>query len=396
MLDPLFDYCVYLWQRFKALFSFRLPKPEEGGPEKMRGLRTTGRIFWRLSLLILIFLILTWNIHFLWNTLWIRGFNLTYPQSVLNNKTQTISANEQIDPEGSTQTSRTCGRSQIVDMQAYLLNFLVNENTWMPSMPQYKAGLLGLIAWQDTPFFDNKAAFQLGVLTALRRTSVELTDILGRERGTSQVDSALQSARGLLSTADKQWWINPFDPQLPFGPTQPAQSVYRQAIRLYENYNDRLEKCQALFDARADNLIQFLDRIAKDTGSSVDILAKRSQGIRYDAKTDTFVEGEGNDRGWFDMRADNIFMNTLGQMYAYHGLLQAARHDFSGIIKTRDLDGIWDRMEQHIAEAAVLSPLIVSNGREDGFLMPDHLSVMAENVLRSRANMTELRDILKR
>ena len=53
-------------------------------------------------------------------------------------------------------------------------------------------------------------------------------------------------------------------------------------------------------------------------------------------------------------------------------------------------------MEAHVAEAANLSPLIVSNGREDGFMMPDHLSVMAENILRARANMTELRDILAR
>ena len=53
-------------------------------------------------------------------------------------------------------------------------------------------------------------------------------------------------------------------------------------------------------------------------------------------------------------------------------------------------------MEARIAETASLSPLIVSNGREDGFMMPDHLSAMAENVLRARANIVELRDILAR
>jgi hypothetical protein len=29
-------------------------------------------------------------------------------------------------------------------------------------------------------------------------------------------------------------------------------------------------------------------------------------------------------------------------------------------------------------------------------VMPDHLAVMAENVLRARANRTELREVLKR
>ena len=60
------------------------------------------------------------------------------------------------------------------------------------------------------------------------------------------------------------------------------------------------------------------------------------------------------------------------------------------------LADVWDRMEARVAETAALSPLIVSNGREDGFMMPDHLSAMAENVLRARANLVELREILNR
>ncbi|MCC2113640.1 MAG: DUF2333 family protein, partial [Hyphomicrobiales bacterium] len=150
------------------------------------------------------------------------------------------------------------------------------------------------------------------------------------------------------------------------------------------------------FDARADNLRSFLSRITADLGSVADSLAKRSVGTRYDPATHTFVPGEGNDRGWFDFRADNYFYEALGQVYAYHGLLQAARLDFANVIKVRGLDDIWDRMEAHVAQAAAMSPMIVSNGREDGFLMPDHLAVMAQAVLRARANLTEIRDILDR
>ena len=43
----------------------------------------------------------------------------------------------------------------------------------------YKLGLFG-IAWDRTPFFDNKAAFQRGVNQAIRRTAIELVDTLGR------------------------------------------------------------------------------------------------------------------------------------------------------------------------------------------------------------------------
>jgi hypothetical protein len=53
-------------------------------------------------------------------------------------------------------------------------------------------------------------------------------------------------------------------------------------------------------------------------------------------------------------------------------------------------------MEGHIAESAALSPVIVSNGAEDSLFFPAHLSAMAVNMLRARANMTELREILNR
>ena len=149
-----------------------------------------------------------------------------------------------------------------------------------------------------------------------------------------------------------------------------------------------------MFDARADNLLQFLERVAADVGSTIDLLGKRSQGMRYDPRTDEFVTGEGNDRGWFDFNADDLFMYASGKMYAYHGLLQGLRSDFAGVIQRRDISAIWDLMEEHVAEAAALQPLIVSNGREDGAFMPDHLAVMSQKMLRARANMSEIRDIL--
>lgn len=330
---------------------------------------------------ILIFLF--WNVDFLWNVLWTRGYSLSYPKEIL------------ASTAASSTEPNTCKRSNIVAVQAFLLNFLVNENAWISSMPQYKVGLLSIVSWESTPFFDNKAAFQRGVLNALRRTGVELTDILGRVRGTSQADPDLQAARGLVQYDERTWWFNPFDRTRPFGPVQPSPSVYRSAIPLYEAFNTRLAACQAMFDARADNLVDFIERIAQDTGSTVDTLGRRSQGERYDPVTDTFVPGEGNDWGWFDMHADDLFMYASGEMYAYHGLLQAARLDFADVVAKRDIGQIWDQLERHIAEAAALSPLIVSNGREDGIMMPDHLAVLAENILRARANITELRDVLK-
>jgi hypothetical protein len=394
VIDRIRHFLAKAWTWFRGLFDFKIPEPEDGGPERLRRTRTVASIAWRGGILLLLLLFVFWNAHFLWNVISTQGYTLAYPNSVLQPGGITAS-DEQANTNGAANT-RTCGRSQIVDIQSHLIDFLVNQNTWVPSMPQYKLGFFAVMSWEATPFFDNKASLQSGVLRALRRTAVELVDILGRTRGTSEVDKGLQAARGLLQYDEQTWWINPFDAERPLGPVQPSPMIYRRAISLYDKYNQRLDKCDALFDARADNLQQFLDRIANDIGSTADALAKRSQAVRYDATKNEFVDGEGNNRGWFDTRADNFFMAASGQMYAYHGLIQGARLDFSDVITKRDLTDVWNRMEQHIAEAAALSPMIVSNGREDGLFIPAHLSVMAANILRARANMTELRDILKR
>ena len=102
-----------------------------------------------------------------------------------------VSAGEQVAAEGSGATTKTCGRSAIVDVTADLINLNVNKNEWIPSMILYKLGFFGL-SWDATPFLDNKASFQRGVQQAIQRTAVELTDQLGRVRGTSAVDPDLQ------------------------------------------------------------------------------------------------------------------------------------------------------------------------------------------------------------
>ena len=182
-------------------------------------------------------------------------------------------------------TSENCKRSVIVDIIADLVDFNVNQNAWISSMILYKLGLFG-IDWNDTPFFDNKASFQRGVNQTVRRTAVELVDTLGRVRGTSQIDTSLQSARGKLQFDESIWYFS----LRPFGPKTPTPSFYRSAIKDLRAFNERLAKCEALFDARADNLLRFIDRIASDIGATSAILKDRSE--RYNS-------------GWFDTRADD-------------------------------------------------------------------------------------------
>jgi hypothetical protein len=320
----------------------------------------------------------------------INGDELQYPQVVLAEAPHEVPPGTPLN-DGSGQ----CARSDIVAVTAYILDVLVNQNTWVPGDPFYKIGWFGMASFDSGPLLDNKAAFQRGALRAVRRISIEMVDLLGRARGTSAADDDLQSARGAVQWNESAWMFNPLDSRNPLLSTSAADS-YRSSIRFMTRYNDRLQACDALFDSRSDNLFQLLDRIANDVGGLTDTLSQRAKAERWDVTAKNFVPASGNNRGVWDFRADNLFYEAHGAMWAYHGILQAARVDFGTVVAQANLDQIWDRMEGHIAESAALEPLIVSNGAEDSLFFPAHLSAMAVNMLRARANMTELREVLNR
>jgi hypothetical protein len=287
-----------------------------------------------------------------------------------------VSAGEEVAASGGTDTARTCGRSAIADVTADLIDMNVNQNAWISSMLLYKLGLFGM-SWDRTPWLDNQASFQRGVNQAIRRTSIELVDTLGRVRGTSQIDQNLQDARGNMQFDESTWYFG----LNPFGPKTPTPSFYRSAIRDINAFNTRLEACDAVFDARADNLIQFIDRIANDIGSTSAILRERSEAYNY---------------GWFDTRADDRFWFAYGQLYGYYGIIHAAGADFEDVIRQRSVGPLWQQTETQLRSALNIQPFIISNGNEAGWIMPTHLATMGFYVLRVRSNLVELRSVLDR
>lgn len=287
-----------------------------------------------------------------------------------------------------------CHESEIADMTARIVEIIAQENVWVPADPQYKIGWFGVFGFAPGPFFDNKAAFQIGAMRVVRRVSVELADILGRIRGTSAPDDDLVAARGFLQTQERAWIFNPFDARLATFATS-AASAYADAAERLHAYNDRVAACDATFDARADNLFQLLDRAANEIGGMVDQLSQRASTGRWSVEEKMMVD-QGWGFGFFDFKADNLFHEARGMMWAWHGIMQAARADFADVIAQRNLDSVWDQMEIHIAQSAALNPLVVSNGAEDSLLAPAHLASMGVNMLRARANMTEIRGILDR
>lgn len=310
--------------------------------------------------------------YFFWTTQVWTGFDPDYPVKYTFEQPK---ADNPAVPAAEGEL-RTCVRSGVVDVTADLIDFNVNENAWVSSMLLYKLGFFGL-DWDDTPFFDNKASFQRGVNQAVRRTTVELVDTLGRLRGTSQVDGDLQKARGNMQFDEGSWYFGLH----PFGPKTPTPSYYRNAMNNLRAFNTRMASCDAQFDARGDNLLQFIDRIANDLGATSAILRERS---------------ENHNGGWFDMRADDRFWFAYGQLYGYYGILHAARHDFNAVIQARGLGSLWQGVDDQLKAALRIRPAIISNGREDGWIMPTHLATMGFYVLRVRSNLVELRSVLDR
>ncbi|AJD42033.1 DUF2333 family protein [Rhizobium sp. SEMIA 4085] len=330
----------------------------------------------RIPIIALAALLAVLYAYFFWQTQVWSNFNPSFVDQYRLSERKVPAGQELPVAGGAAPGAKTCQRSAIVDVAADLTDFNVNQNAWISSMLLYRLGLFG-IDWDHTPFLDNKASFQRGVNQAARRTSAELVDTLGRVRGTSGINNDLQNARGNLQFDEYSWYFG----LNPFGPKTPTPSYYRSAIGSLRKFNADLASCNAVFDGRADNLIQFIDRIANDLGGTSDMLAERS---------------ENHNRGWFDTRADDRFWFAYGQLYAYYAILSAAQSDFSQVVAERNLGAIWSGTTKQFQAALRIQPAIISNGREDGWIMPSHLATMGFYILRVRSNLVEMRSVLDR
>jgi len=258
------------------------------------------------------------------------------------------------------------GGSHAVAMTAALIEREVNDKRWTSNDPWFV----------PSAFLDNMPNYQQGVVSALARFSFELTDQLGRTRGSSQADPDLQSASGLLQYAGDVWvW----DPSVSLMPRASSEAQYREARSALLKYNVRLAAGEAVFERRGDNLMATLDRIALDIGSSSAVL---DQAV---------VENSGS---FIDTSADDHFYNVKGQLYAYYLLLDALGKDFDTLITERELNSAWEQMLDSMLKAAMLSPMVVVNGAPDAQIQPSHLASQGFYLLRARTQLREITNIL--
>ncbi|MCG8512152.1 MAG: DUF2333 family protein, partial [Rhodospirillales bacterium] len=256
--------------------------------------------------------------------------------------------------------------SRAVAIASALIDREVSQTKWVANKP-----------WVfPSSALDNMPNFQMGLIYAISRFSIEMTDVLGRTRGSSQADADLDKASGLLKY-DGTIWV--WEPTTSLMPTASAERQYIAGQKSLMQYNQRLGEGNAVYDKRADNLIAFLGRVGADLGSASAALDLRAM--------------ESN-AGWFDTRADDIFYAAKGRMYGYYLLLREIGMDFESVIAEKNAAKVWAQMLDSLRTAAGMDPLIISNGANDGLFVPSHLAVQGFYLLRARTQLKEVENIL--
>lgn len=253
-----------------------------------------------------------------------------------------------------------------------LIHEQVLETTFTPNTVLYK--IFG--------YPDNKGEFQKSIIYALSRFSQTLVDKIAREKGTSQADPSLIAAQNLLRTDPQQWILNPLSSDLPFMSSS-ATTNYLLAADKLEQYVKNVQQGRVNFPIRADNLREYLTRVADDLGSLITNLDNRSREV---------------DSIFFDFKADDFCMGLRGQMYAQGAIFNGLTLDFLSIFKEKDLirpsrDGVWDRTLDTYKKVVAFDPTVYSNDLPDGFFA-SHLASIAGYASIARQKLRETIDVL--
>lgn len=184
-------------------------------------------------------------------------------------------------------------------------------------------------------FTDNINNFQLGVLEALRFTTLRLKDSLTRMGDADAYDPDLESALNLLMNRATLFWF------------PSAEGSYREAVDHLKKFLVKLETGQRHFYYRSDNLLLLISTYR-------DLLGNVNRNlIRQDV-------------GWFD--SDDYFYYAKGVAHVYYEILRVVRVGFqSQLAQTLDAVAILDEVLHELWIAEQIDPWLVLNSGPDSF-----------------------------
>jgi len=201
-------------------------------------------------------------------------------------------------------------------------------------------------------FTDNINNLQLGALEVTRRTAVALAENLSR---TGRADAYVPS----LEYAMNSFMIKPSEYMFPS-----AESKYQEGLDEWQNYQKMLERGEARFYRRLDNLVPLLKAYESILGSCDENLVKKLGQISS-----------------FD--ADDVFYYTKGVATAMSPILEAVAIDFDDTIgSVQGMDLLHHTIEA-LHHAEHMDPWIILEGSPDGILA-NHRANIAASISHAR------------
>ncbi len=205
-------------------------------------------------------------------------------------------------------------------------------------------------------FTDNVNAFQLGVLEVTRRSAVILAERISRTGSTEAFDRNLENAMNwFMIKSDKYWFPS-------------SESKYGDGLEELKIYFKKLEKKQATFYTRTDNLIPLLMVYEDLLGSCDENLVKQR-------------EKDGTRVSFF--RADNYFYYAKGVASAMLTLMEAVSVDFDATVESRRGSEVLHHAIESLQMATKIDPWIVFNSGLSGFFA-NHRANLAAPISHAR------------
>jgi hypothetical protein len=226
-------------------------------------------------------------------------------------------------------------------------------------------------------WLDNMPNWEFGVLVQVRDMTRVMRRDMSRSQSQSEEDRDLMRAEPQFNFDHASWAI-------------PAtEREYQRGIEALERYRDRLERGEARFYARADNLNSWLGDVQNRLGAMSQQL---SQSV---GKGPVAANGAATDRQKTPWREiDDVFYQARGGCWALIHLLRAAEHDFADVLEKKNALASYRQIIRELEETqrTVWSPMIL-NGSGFGVLA-NHSLVMANYISRANAALLDLRQLL--
>lgn len=200
-------------------------------------------------------------------------------------------------------------------------------------------------------FTDNVENMQLGILEVVRRSTVNLTERISRHGPSAAIEPTLENAMNWLMIKPDRYWL------------PSAEEKYRDSLKELHKYAQKLERGEAHFYNRTDNLIPLLLSFADLAGSCDENLVKQE-------------EDDGSPISWF--KVDDYFYYAKGVARAMQEILHGVREDFSSVLETRRGIDLLNRAIHSCHVAAHLEPWVVTDAPLDGILANHRANMAAE------------------